>query len=139
MLVTPYTMDLLSLFSQYYNVSNEKKIDDLNCKEKEIVALTLLNESSSPYDPAELLLLPSGQNKNTILTILQAYHYEKIDAEETVRRIFNKIVESKKDELDKMFMELIAFEKLEYSSQESIQARQADEQYEMYCTDCLTI
>jgi hypothetical protein len=117
----------MHLFSQYYHVLNARKLTDLAVKERDQIAITMLNEKMSPFDPAELLLFPSGQNNDTIVTILEAYWNQIITAEETVSKILEKVMETKKNELDEMFREVIIHEK-----RETIETGAGDREYELY-------
>lgn len=127
-----YCKEFIHLFSQHYNINGAKCMDDLNERDQEQIAIVALDENTSPFDSAELLLLPSDQNKDTIVTILKAHYSGIIDADETVRRIIEKVIATTKDDLDKVFEEMIEFERLEYSSSEAIAARKADAEYELY-------
>lgn len=128
MFIPSYCKDLLHLFSQHYNVFGAKKINELSSYNKQQIAIMMLNEVSSPFDPAELLLLPSAKNKDTLITILEAHWCKTIDGEETVRRITEMVIAAKESELNEMFEELIQYEKLEYENN-----RREDQQYELYC------
>jgi hypothetical protein len=95
--------ELVHLVTQHYYINSVEKLDDLSERDQQQIAIAVLKDNRE-FDSCEILLYHDDPARNMI-AVLEAHWHQKITADEVIKKIYTIILNSAKQDIDKIFNE----------------------------------